>query len=215
MRAAARPADGCEPVRVRLTRKSGRGWWRLIWKLSAVTLNRFLLATLPTTVMVATVIFVRASNGGLCSEKTAEAKLMLGRTGPTLPYVLTAGAGAICLFAGHRGHGKFLLISDTDLKGQLTSLDNMSTVMRHRGSARVRLLFVSQPVPSDGGNQMQLLKRIVQAFELSWPKPREGMYYKSEDDDERHLDRPRGCNTCLLPRHRQRGLYGSARKPER
>ncbi|KAA3448204.1 Ti-type conjugative transfer system protein TraG [Mesorhizobium sp. SARCC-RB16n] len=65
-----------------------------------MTPNKLLLAVLPAATMVAAAIVIPGIEHWLAAfGKTPQAKLMLGRIGLALPYLLAAGAGVIFLFA--------------------------------------------------------------------------------------------------------------------
>lgn len=67
-----------------------------------MTPNKFLLAILPATIMIAATILVPGIEQWLAGfGKTAQAKLMLGRVGLALPYAIAAGAGVMFLFAAN------------------------------------------------------------------------------------------------------------------
>ncbi|RWO61967.1 MAG: Ti-type conjugative transfer system protein TraG [Mesorhizobium sp.] len=65
-----------------------------------MTANRIFLTLMPATMMVGATILIPGVEHWLAAfGKTAEAKLMLGRTGLALPYVMAAATGVIFLFA--------------------------------------------------------------------------------------------------------------------
>ncbi|GLS35013.1 conjugal transfer protein TraG [Mesorhizobium tianshanense] len=67
-----------------------------------MTANRVLLALIPATMMVGVTILMPGIEHWLAAfGKTAQAKLMLGRTGLALPYVTAGAIGVIFLFAAN------------------------------------------------------------------------------------------------------------------
>ncbi|RWE90209.1 MAG: conjugal transfer protein TraG, partial [Mesorhizobium sp.] len=67
-----------------------------------MTANRIALALIPATMMVGVTIIMPGIEHWLAAfGKTAQAKLMLGRTGLALPYVTAAAIGVIFLFAAN------------------------------------------------------------------------------------------------------------------
>lgn len=65
-----------------------------------MTANRFLLLTLPMLVMLTAMVMTSGMEHQLAALGTsAQAKLMLGRAGLALPYVVTAAIGVMALFA--------------------------------------------------------------------------------------------------------------------
>ncbi|RWK48838.1 Ti-type conjugative transfer system protein TraG [Mesorhizobium sp.] len=67
-----------------------------------MTANRILLALIPATMMVGATILIPGIEHWLAAfGKSAQAKLMLGRTGLALPYLVAAAVGVIFLFAAN------------------------------------------------------------------------------------------------------------------
>ncbi|ATU95354.1 Ti-type conjugative transfer system protein TraG [Phyllobacterium zundukense] len=67
-----------------------------------MTVNRLVLAIMPATLMITAAIFVPGIEHWLAAfGKTAQAKLMLGRIGLALPYLIVAAIGVIFLFAAN------------------------------------------------------------------------------------------------------------------
>ena len=67
-----------------------------------MTANRFLLAGLPAAIMILATIAMPSVELWLAAfGKTAQAKLLLGRVGLALPYVIAAAIGTMFLFAAN------------------------------------------------------------------------------------------------------------------
>lgn len=67
-----------------------------------MTANRLLLAILPTAIMVAAMILTSGVEHRLAALGTsAQAKLMLGRVGIALPYIVAAAIGVVLLYAAN------------------------------------------------------------------------------------------------------------------
>jgi type IV secretion system protein VirD4 len=67
-----------------------------------MTANRLLLAVLPAAIMIAAMTLTSGMEHRLAALGTStQAKLMLGRAGLALPYVVAAAIGVVALFAGN------------------------------------------------------------------------------------------------------------------
>ncbi|NKM57762.1 Ti-type conjugative transfer system protein TraG [Rhizobium anhuiense] len=67
-----------------------------------MTANRLLLAILPAAIMIAAMVITSGIEHRLAALGTnAQAKLMLGRAGLALPYVVVAAIGVVALFAAN------------------------------------------------------------------------------------------------------------------
>ena len=73
-----------------------------VLRLSAMTVNRVLLAALPAAIMLAAMIFLPGIEQWLAAfGKTAQAQLIFGRIGLALPCVIAAAIGVTFLFAAN------------------------------------------------------------------------------------------------------------------
>ncbi|MUO82253.1 Ti-type conjugative transfer system protein TraG [Agrobacterium vitis] len=67
-----------------------------------MTVNRLLLFVLPAAIMLAAVVMTSGMEHRLAElGSSAQAKLMLGRTGLALPYIAVAATGVVALFAAN------------------------------------------------------------------------------------------------------------------
>ncbi|THV19903.1 Ti-type conjugative transfer system protein TraG [Peteryoungia ipomoeae] len=107
-------------------------------------LRRLLIAGAPAMAMIAIVIVTSGFEHSLASiATTADAKLMLGRIGLALPYVLAAAIGAMFLFAAKGS-------TNIKLAGWSAAAGGLGTILIAIAREAARLLSLSNQIPVGG-----------------------------------------------------------------
>ncbi len=106
-----------------------------------MTENRLLLAILPAAIMIAAMVLMSGFEYRLAALGTsAQAKLMLGRVGLALPYIVPAVIGVVALFAAN-GSANIRAAGLSVLAG------NAAVIMIAIARETIRLVGIASEVP--------------------------------------------------------------------